>query len=417
MAIAYLDTQSGIAGDMLLAALVDAGADADYIKSQLKTIGLPGEVELEFSHTHRHDFRALRLDVRFPMEHAHRHLQDIEGMIVRSKLTGRERELSLRIFGRLAEAEAKVHGTTVDKVHFHEVGAVDSIVDIVGVAIAISQLNIQRIIASPTPMGCGSIMIAHGRVSVPAPATAELMLGLPIRESRIEAELTTPTGAAVLATLVDEFGPLPAMRIGSIGYGAGHRDLKEQANVLRVILGDSDGQNREQVFLIECNLDDITGEQLGFAQEMLWDAGALDVFTTPIQMKKGRPAIKLSVLCNSQKRHELQNVMFTHTGSLGLRLQILDRVVLNRQSQVVETPLGQVRVKYSWTPSAQMMAKPEFEDCKRLALQHRVSLAEIYELVKEHARRVAPPPPSPRPNEIRDHDHHHDHHHDHRSRD
>ena len=247
MVLAYLDTTSGIAGDMTLAALVDAGADREYIAKQVLSLGLP-EVELEFSETLRHCFRALRLDVRHPPEHAHRHLSDIEAMIDASELEAREREVACRLFRRLGQAEAKVHGTTLEQVHFHEVGAVDSIVDIVGTSVAICNLGIDRIMASPTPTGCGTITIAHGQVSVPAPATAELLRGVPIRSSKVEAELTTPTGAAILATLVDGFGPLPDMQLERIGYGAGHRDLPEQANLLRVLIGspliESSGRGR-----------------------------------------------------------------------------------------------------------------------------------------------------------------------------
>jgi len=219
MAIAYLDTLSGIAGDMTLAAFVDAGADRNYLQRQIDSLGLP-QVVLDFSETHRGDFRALRLDVRFPAEHVHRRLKDIEAMIRNSQLSERERDMAIRMFRRLGAAEAKVHGKSIEEVHFHEVGAVDSIVDICGIAVAIAQLDIERLFASATPTGCGTVRIAHGVVSIPAPATAELLKGVPIRNSQVEAELTTPTGATVLATLVDGFGSLPDMQIERIGYGA-----------------------------------------------------------------------------------------------------------------------------------------------------------------------------------------------------
>lgn len=238
MKIAYLDTASGIAGDMTLAALVDAGASQEYLQKQINSLGVPS-IELQFSETHRGGFRALRLDIKHPAEHEHRNLQQIERLIDSSNLTDRERDLALRIFRRLGQAEARVHGMPLEQVHFHEVGAIDSIVDIIGVAIAISQLGIERLFASPTPTGTGFVTIAHGTVSVPAPATAELLKGIPIRSSKIEAELTTPTGAAILASLVDDFGPLPAMKLSSIGYGAGHKDFPTQANLLRVMIGDS----------------------------------------------------------------------------------------------------------------------------------------------------------------------------------
>ena len=216
MAIAYLDTLSGISGDMTLAALVDAGSDRLYLQRQIDSLGMPNVV-LDFSETHRGDFRSLRLDVRFPEEHVHRRLKDIEAMIVGSKLTERERDMALRMFRRLGSAEAKVHGMSIDQVHFHEVGAVDSIVDICGIAIAISNLAIERLFASATPTGCGTVRIAHGLVSVPAPATAELLRGIPIATSTIERELTTPTGAAILRVMANSFGPLPSMKLIAIG--------------------------------------------------------------------------------------------------------------------------------------------------------------------------------------------------------
>ncbi|MCA9182204.1 MAG: nickel pincer cofactor biosynthesis protein LarC, partial [Planctomycetales bacterium] len=286
MPLAYFDTLSGIAGDMLLAALVDAGADPSYILDQLRS--LPGleQVELEFSVTTRHDFRALRLDVRHPHDPVHRHLSDIEVMIASSRLTDQQRDLALRVFRRLGDAEAKVHGTTVERVHFHEVGAIDSIVDIVGVAIALSQLQIRHIVAAPPPTGTGTIRIAHGLVSVPAPATAELLRGIPLRGSAVAAELTTPTGAAFLATLVDGFGPMPDMQIDRIGCGAGHRELKEQANILRVMVGSAVQQSGDEVVLLETNVDDADAQQLGYAIEQIWESAPLDVYTTAIAMKK-----------------------------------------------------------------------------------------------------------------------------------
>ena len=289
MRVVYLDTLSGISGDMTLAALVDAGADGSRIEKLLRTLGLP-ELSLEFSPTQRGGFRALRLDVVHPPEHAHRHLADITAMIDRSELSPRARQLAKRVFTRLGEAEAKVHGTTLAAVHFHEVGAVDSIADIVGIAIALDDLGIERLVAAAPPTGAGTVRIAHGLVSVPAPATAELLRGIPLRESHIQAELTTPTGAAVLAALADSFGPMPAMNIERIGYGAGHRDLKEQANLLRAFVGTAAvNAGHDEVTVLETNIDDATGEQIGFAIERLWEAGVLEVYTTPIAMKKKSP--------------------------------------------------------------------------------------------------------------------------------
>lgn len=444
MAFAYLDTLSGIAGDMLLAALVDAGADPSYIIEQLRS--LPGleQVELEFSATKRHDFRALRLDVRHPLDQAHRRLSDIEAMIASSRLTDHQRDLALRVFRRLGDAEAKVHGTTIEQVHFHEVGAIDSIVDIVGVAIALSQLQIRRIVAAPPPTGTGTIRIAHGLVSVPAPATAELLRGIPLRGSSIAAELTTPTGAAVLATLVDGFGPMPDMQIDRIGCGAGHRELKEQANILRVIVGSSpslvgtatDGsaeqQTSDEVILLETNIDDASGQQLGYAIEQIWSIAPLDVYTTAIAMKKNRPGILLSVLCRPEQRHAMEQTMLRHTGSLGIRQSQLTRCIVPRESFEISTPLGTAHVKVSWLPGgdaqSEMRIAPEYEDCRRLAQASGQTLESVMQVVRRAAQqeldqRSLPssrtaanvnhesPSPISDPSHSHDHHDHHDHHH------
>ncbi len=444
MSLAYFDTLSGIAGDMLLAALVDAGADVIYLEQQLRS--LPGlqNVRLLFSTTSRHGFRALRLDVQHPPEHVHRHLSDIEAMIVASGLTDREREISLRIFRRLGAAEAKVHGTTIEQVHFHEVGAIDSIVDIVGIAVALTQLQITRIVASPTPTGSGTVTIAHGLVSVPAPATAELLRGIPIRHSTVPAELTTPTGAAVLATLVDEFGALPSMQISHIGCGAGHRELSEQANVLRVLLGsevavEGTSPGADDVLLLETNIDSASGEQLGYALEQVWQQSPLDVFTSAIAMKKNRPGTLLSVLCHAEQRAAIEESIFRHTGSLGIRCTRLSRRILTREIYEVETALGPARVKlaclvpaasatlgavaqFAQTSSwpAEVRIAPEYEDCRRLANSSGQPLEEIRQLLiasaeqqlQQHARRLLSAPlPSAFSPDQHSHDHSHDHHH------
>ncbi|MEC8555174.1 MAG: nickel pincer cofactor biosynthesis protein LarC [Planctomycetota bacterium] len=382
MAIAYFDTNSGIAGDMTLAALVDAGADQQYIAQQIQSLGLP-EVKLLFSETQRHCFRALMLDIEHPPEHAHRHWSDIRQMLEQSKLTDAELHTAKRLFECIAVAEAKVHGSSLEEVHFHEVGAIDSIVDIVGTAVALQSLGIDQVIASPTPTGSGQIKIAHGTVAVPAPATAEILTGVPIRSCSIEAELTTPTGAAILRTLADDFGPLPDMQIQRIGYGSGHKELKEQANILRVLIGNSWAPSEDRVLLLETNLDDITGEQLGFAIERLWEVEALDVFTTAIGMKKNRPAVMLSVLAMPEHRVAIEQCLFQHTGALGIRHTLLQRSKLQRKSLQVETRLGSVRVKAAWGFQKGLNGlrlAPEYEDCKRLAESNAVSLESVYQL-------------------------------------
>ncbi len=416
MRLAYLDTLSGVSGDMTLAALVDAGADGARIEAQLRTLGLP-ELQLQFSQTMRGGFRALRLDVVHPPEHAHRHLADITEMIERSQLSRRAQTLAKRIFTRLGEAEARVHGTSLASVHFHEVGAIDSIADIVGIAIALDDLQIERLVAGPPPTGSGTVRIAHGLVSVPAPATAELLRGIPIRESHVPAELTTPTGAAVLAALCDSFGPLPSMSIECIGYGAGHRDLSEQANLLRLFVGTVGvSVGHDEVTVLETNIDDATGEQLGFAIERLWDAGALDVITTAVAMKKNRPGVMLTVICPTAFRERMEDLMFMHTGSLGIRRQLVTRRKLHREIIRVETPLGEARVKLAWHSGRDPNVAPEFEDCKRLALESGMPLAQVYQLVVRCVIQLKldrPPHLMPAKNDAHTHDHSHDHSHGH----
>ena len=425
--LAYLDTNSGIAGDMTLAALVDAGADPEYLRTQIRSLGLD-KVELQFTETQRHCFRALRLDVQHPPEHAHRHLSDIEQMIQASQLTAREKNIALRLFRKVGIAEAHVHGTSIEEVHFHEVGAIDSIVDIVGVAVAICNLGITRIIASPTPTGCGKINIAHGIVSVPAPATAEILKGVPIAHSNVNGELTTPTGAAILASLADGFGAVPNMQIERIGYGAGHKDFAEQANILRIIVGHSLQEQSDEVCLLETNIDDISGEQIGFAVEQLWKTGALDVYTTPISMKKNRPACLLSVICRPENRGQVEDLIFEHTSSLGIRRSTVSRRKLQREIAKVDTNWGAVRVKVSWTGFEDNQLprySPEYDDCKRIAAEQGVTLDSVYRTVLDAANNslshLEPPKnmPSGVNNELaawnapppvgNSHDHSHDH--------
>src|SRR5262245_498581 len=298
MRIAYLDCASGISGDMTLGALVDAGAELSAIQAGIDSLGLPS-CRLVASEVKKRGFRATQITVEHEPEHKHRHLHHITAMIDGSQLTPRQRELATRIFRKLAEAEAKVHGSTIEKVHFHEVGAVDSIADIVGAAIGFDLLGIERVICSPVPTGRGFVEIAHGRCSIPAPATGELLRGVPLAALDVEGELTTPTGAAIVAALAERVGPLPAMRVERIGYGAGVKDFP-QANLLRVLVGDSVGLESakpqashspftESIVVLETNIDDATGVAIGHAVERLWEAGALDVSLVAIQMKKGRP--------------------------------------------------------------------------------------------------------------------------------
>jgi hypothetical protein len=304
-------------------------------------------------------------------------------MIQAGRLTARQKELAGRIFTRLGQAEAKVHGTTPERIHFHEVGAADSIADIVGTAVGWDLLGVERLVASPVPTGSGRIRIAHGEVSVPAPATAELLCGVPLAASPVQAELTTPTGAAILTTLVDAFGPLPAMTVERIGCGAGQRDLAEQPNLLRLLVGESVSgpadATHDQVCVLETNLDDTSGELVGHCVSELWSDRALDVYTTPIQMKKNRPGVTITVLCRSEDADRLEAVLFRETTTLGVRRWSAARHVLARQAHRVETPWGPVEGKLGWLGEGAVRFAPEFESCRQLAAAHGLPLREVYE--------------------------------------
>lgn len=379
MRVAYLDCASGISGDMTLGALVDAGIDLKVIQAGIDSLGLPS-CQLEAQEVKRQGFRATKIHVHHEPEHVHRHLHHITDMIDASQLTEPQQELARKIFTRLGEAESHVHGTTIQKVHFHEVGAVDSIADIVGSAIGWDLLGVDRIVCSAIPTGHGTIEIAHGKTSIPAPATTELLKGIPLNNADIEFELTTPTGAAIVATVVDDFGHLPAMTIKQIGCGAGDKDLETQANVLRLILGDDQISGpTDRVWALETNLDDVPGELVGHCLERLLKAGALDVYATPIQMKKNRPAIKLTVLCDQSRRVHLESIIFKETTTVGIRRWETERSKLPRELIQITTKWGNVTGKRVALPDGEIRFYPEYEDCRQLAAEHNLSLRQIQE--------------------------------------
>jgi uncharacterized protein (TIGR00299 family) protein len=378
MRIAYLDCASGISGDMTLGALIDAGVDLATVQAGIDSLGLPS-CRLVVQETKKCGFRATQLTVEHEPEHKHRHLHHIEAMIAGSVLSERQRELALRIFGKLAEAEAKVHGTTIQKVHFHEVGAVDSIADIVGSAIAWDLLGVERIVCSPVPTGKGFVQIAHGRCSIPAPATGELLRGVPLAEFDAEGELTTPTGAAIVAALVDDFGPLPAMTVDRIGYGAGQKDFTHP-NLLRLLVGETTAaasSTSDTIVLLETNLDDATGEAIGHAAELLWRAGALDVSTTSLAMKKNRPGVLLAVQCRPADAESLAAIVFRETTALGLRRSTLQRMTLPRRQVSVETPLGPIAGIVATLPDGSERFSPEYDACAKLAAAKSLPLETI----------------------------------------
>ena len=383
MRLAYLDCLSGISGDMTLGALVDAGVDLAALNAAVESLGLPG-CRLVAREVKKQGFRATQVTVEYQPEHAHRHLSQILLMIDAGRLTDSQKDLARRIFTRLAEAEARVHGTTVEKVHFHEVGAADSIADVVAAAVGWDLLGVDLVVASPIPTGTGTVKIAHGVCSIPAPATAELLKGVPLAESSIPHELTTPTGAAIVTTLADRFGPPPSMTIAEIGYGAGGRDLEEQPNLLRLLVGETaEGHGAEQVWVLETNLDDVTGEVIGYATTRLWDAGALDVYATAIQMKKNRPAVKLSVLCRASDVESIEAVLFEETTTLGVRRWPVSRNVLVRRTHRVATEWGPIEGTLGEVRGGSFRFAPEFESCRRAATEHGVPLRVVYEAAQK----------------------------------
>jgi len=381
--LCYLDCFSGISGDMLLGALVDAGLDPAALEAELKKLKLSGW-SLEVARVRRGELTATKLDFKIRETHHHRTWKTIRELIGGSELAPPVRERAEAIFGRLAEAEGRVHNVAADEVHFHEVGAMDSILDIVGASVAVELMGIEAIAVSPLNVGGGMVKTAHGELPVPAPATAALLQGAPVYSSGAEGELVTPTGAAVVATLAKEFGPLPAMTVAAVGYGAGTKDPKGRANVLRVFLGDrADERTGEPdsgesaVIVLEANLDDMSPEVGGFVLEQALAAGALDVFYTPVQMKKNRPGLLLTVLCPPERAEALTQLVFEQTTTLGLRSYRAERRVLERTIETVETRLGPVRMKLARMNGRLLNVAPEYEDCQRLAREKSVPLKEV----------------------------------------
>jgi hypothetical protein len=372
MKICYLDAFSGIAGDMTVGALVDAGAAFGPLAEALDSLATGAAFRVE--KVHRGGIAATRFIVEGGEQRAHRHLPHILRMIEAATLPDRVKRDASAIFRKLGEAEARVHGVPIEKVHFHEVGAVDSIADIVGAAMGLCLLEVDEVHASAINVGGGTASTEHGLLPVPAPATAALLEGKPVYSRGPLVELTTPTGAAIATTLAVSFGPLPPMRIAAAGYGAGTKEFKEQANVLRVLVGEASGAaEANTVAVIEANIDDSTPETLGFAMERLLEAGALDVTLAPAQMKKNRPGVVLGVIARPEDRERLASLIFAETSTLGLRIHMAERRVEARRVVPVETRYGAVRVKVS----ASGAFAPEYEDCRKLARETGVPLKEI----------------------------------------
>lgn len=381
MRVAHFDCFSGISGDMTLAALIDAGVDAGAIRDGIASLGLPIQVEVE--KVRKGGFAATYVRVEAPPEHSHRFLPEVEEFIQRGRLTDRQRDLARRIFRRLAEAEATVHGMPLEKVHFHEVGALDSIADIVGAAIGLDLLGADRFTSRAVPTGSGTVQCAHGLMPIPAPGTAELLKGVPLAPSPIKAELTTPTGAAILKTVVQQWIDQPVMTVERIGHGAGRREFVEQPNLLRLFVGQahgspSVGSEHDQVWVLETNLDDLPAEVIGYCYDLLLAAGALDVFSTPVFMKKNRPGVLLSVLAPESVLPGLEEILFRETMTFGIRRYPVTRSKLQRRACTVQTPWGPVQGKLGWRGDQPPIFTPEYEDCARVARTHGVALREVF---------------------------------------
>ena len=387
MTIAYFDCFSGISGDMTLGALVDAGLPIDVLRQELAKLDLPGYT-LSSEQVRRSGLAATKVHVVLDeKEQPARRLADIQRIINSSSLSPVVKQKSLSIFQRLAEVEAKVHGTTPDKVHFHEVGAVDALVDIVGSIIGLEHLGVTEIIGSPVNVGAGTVHTAHGKLPVPAPATAGLLIGIPLYSSSITFELTTPTGAAIISTLASSFGPLPRMKIDRIAYGAGNKDLPGQPNVLRLMIGELATPYEEDTsVVIETNIDDMNPQLYGHVIETLMAQGAQDAFLTPIIMKKGRPAVQLTVLADALTSDALLDTVFRETTSIGVRIHEVGRRKLDREVRPVRTPFGMVHVKISRRGSEVLTVTPEYEDCRKLALEKGVPLKSVIDAAAGEAR-------------------------------
>jgi hypothetical protein len=372
MKICYLDAFSGIAGDMTVGALLDAGADPTALLEGLTSLGTSATFRIE--KTSRHGIAASKFHVDAVETKKHRHLPHILDMIDGSKLPNAVKQTSARVFQRLGEAEAKVHGVPIEKVHFHEVGAADSICDIAGACLGFHLLGIDEIYASAINVGNGTVKTEHGILPVPTPATAELLQGKPIYARGPAMELTTPTGAAIAATLAREFGALPAMKLLASGYGAGDRDFPDNANVLRVLIGErGTATEATTVAVLEANIDDSSPQVLGYAMEKLLESGALDVTLEPVFMKKNRPGMLLRVIAKPEDRETLAAVVFAETSTLGLRIYDAQRRVKARTIIEIDIPQGRVRIKAADDGSF----APEYEDCKRLAKESGVPLQQI----------------------------------------
>jgi uncharacterized protein (TIGR00299 family) protein len=388
MRIAYFDCFSGISGDMVLGALLDAGCKLAQLESDLTRLPVRGW-KISAEKVERGALAATRVKVEYLQHDHHRSLSTILQLIEKAELSPGIAARASNIFRRLGEAEARVHNVPLEQVHFHEVGAIDAIVDIVGAAAGFEQLGIDEFVCSALNVGSGRVETQHGSLPVPAPATAELLRGAPTYSNGIQHELVTPTGAAIAATLATRFGAQPAMTVQAIGYGAGAANLAEQPNVVRLFIGEAvakeaGGPQHETIVVLEANLDDLSPVVYGYFAERTLEAGALDVFSTPAQMKKNRPGQLVTVLCEPGNADRLTELIFQETTTLGVRQSRVQRRTLQRETVMAETPLGSIRMKVARSNGRVLNVAPEYEDCQRVASERRIPLKTVLAEVMFH---------------------------------
>jgi pyridinium-3,5-bisthiocarboxylic acid mononucleotide nickel chelatase len=381
MKLAYFDCFSGISGDMTLGALVDAGCSPELLRSELQALQVPGW-ELTTEKVWKNGMSATYVRVTTEDQQKHRSLSTILEILKNSRLAPQVRERASAIFQKLGEAEAHVHDAPLEKVHFHEVGAVDAIVDIVGACVGFNGLGIDRFVCSPLNVGGGTAKMAHGVLPVPAPATARLLQGAPTFSNGVQRELVTPTGAAIVATLCDSFGPQPPMTVSAIGYGAGTADLEGQPNVMRIMIGEAADKSSsaaldEEIAIIEANLDDMNPQIYGYVVEKALQAGALDAYTAALQMKKNRPGTLLTILCRPEESESLIALLFAETTTFGVRTYRAQRRALAREWVKVSTSYGDVRIKLSRSNGHILHVAPEYDDCRKLAVEKQVPLQQV----------------------------------------
>ena len=382
MKTAYLDCFSGISGDMFLGALLDAGLPFEELERALGTLPLGG-YSIDRRREKRNELTATRFMVNIEdKRHEHRGMNEIKGIITSSRLSAHVKDRCLRIFESIAREEGKIHGISPESVHFHEVGAIDSIIDIAGTAFGIEFLKINFISASMIPLGSGFVDSGHGRIPVPAPATIALLKGIPVFGSGLEYELVTPTGAAIIKEYASAFGSMPPMTIESIGYGAGARNLPDRPNLLRIILGEERTEDQiETVAILEANLDDTNPEWLGYIMDRLFEAGALDVIFCPVQMKKNRPGVQVQIMGKPHHQNTLMEILIKESTTLGVRFRFCQRKVLARSHIEIESPWGMMKAKKIFWPDGSSFLQPEFESCKKIAAEKGLPLREIYSWV------------------------------------